>query len=469
MARRMPLERGDDLEVEVTADSMSVRSSETAAVVLVRGEHHGMVQLRFGRGRAGVDVSVQPGAVLAVITDQARAAGVDPNRWMAQVLDAVIRWCPELTWCRGTDGLASALGAFTHPLLGEAYRRGGSPITDVPRWASSVLRSSTPDEAVRGLLGSPPNRRLTRVLAAGLLSGDGRVDLGPLAFAVAAARVVSADDLSNVIEAASRSGRRDRPLEVEEVRAIRTGLGHYPASRRAGLLVDAATNHGPIVLATVMARFAWVADRAPAPLPTRVAPLLALCDRLVPVLAPPRPIERVPEPSSAPVVDAPVADTPVAATRPAVVPEPVMPVRAPRRVALVERAAPVRAGTTPMRAPPTSGARLERWAVPAALRPVDRLRHRDLSFSVPTSAAELAWWSRQLHNCLDTFALAAARERSWLVGIHRDDLLIGCVEVCPRTRRIRQALGPRNRPLPASVHDATVAVLTQAGLVASST
>jgi hypothetical protein len=101
----------------------------------------------------------------------------------------------------------------------------------------------------------------------------------------------------------------------------------------------------------------------------------------------------------------------------------------------------------------------QRWSVPRALQVVDRQLFRGLRFLVPTSTTELSLWGARLHNCLDTYARAAAADTSWLVGIERDDLLIGCVEIVPTTRRVRQALGPRNRPLAAAVQQSTLEFL----------
>jgi hypothetical protein len=99
------------------------------------------------------------------------------------------------------------------------------------------------------------------------------------------------------------------------------------------------------------------------------------------------------------------------------------------------------------------------------LQTISGYQRDGLTFCVPTSMSELDWWSRQLHNCLDSFAAAAAHQRSWLIGIRRDDELIGCVEICPSTRRLRQAQGPRNRALPMAVYDTTIAALGQFGLL----
>lgn len=103
----------------------------------------------------------------------------------------------------------------------------------------------------------------------------------------------------------------------------------------------------------------------------------------------------------------------------------------------------------------------QRWGVPRPLQTIDRAMFRGLRFLVATSTTELSLWGARLHNCLDTYARAAAADTSWLVGIERDDLLIGCVEIVPTTRQIRQALGPRNRPLPRAVHQSTLEFLLQ--------
>ena len=56
-----------------------------------------------------------------------------------------------------------------------------------------------------------------------------------------------------------------------------------------------------------------------------------------------------------------------------------------------------------------------------------------------------------LHNCVGDFGNAMAAGHSWVIGIEKDDHIIGCAEVSPEDRQVRQALGPRNRPLPTAV------------------
>lgn len=95
-------------------------------------------------------------------------------------------------------------------------------------------------------------------------------------------------------------------------------------------------------------------------------------------------------------------------------------------------------------APPT------RWTVPSALLIINGYRHAGLSYQVPTTAAELERWASILDNCLADYVRAAATSTAWLIGVFRDDVIVGCVEIRPRTREVRQAVGEHNRPLDAS-------------------
>ena len=461
-----------DLDIGRDGDSPKIRLSPTTGIGLGQTSHGRSVTLQFGRAGAGVDVSVQPGAVLAVVDDHARAVGMDPNRWRTAILRAVRDWNPDLDWCPVQPHLlATALGASTHPILALAYQRGCAPVTDIPRWASPILRTGNPTEATRRLTGGDTTRRLTRSFASALV-GDARVRFDPLALAVAAAGLINVDELANVLEAAATSERCGPNLGGEQIRTIRAGLRTYPESRRGALLVDVATQHDGATLASTMTRLAWIADRAPQPLPIRLDGLIELCDRLVPVIAPPQaPVATsAPPPMSAPVprsaasrpgqaalVVAPTATA--TATRPA--PTTVAPVPDRARASARQRAA----AETPRLAPNGTGPRLTRWPIPVGLRQVAGHQRDGLTLCVPTSIRELAWWGRQLHNCLDSYASAAAHERSWLIGIRRDDEMIGCLEVCPRTRRLRQALGPRNRPLAARVYDTTTSALADLGVM----
>jgi hypothetical protein len=80
---------------------------------------------------------------------------------------------------------------------------------------------------------------------------------------------------------------------------------------------------------------------------------------------------------------------------------------------------------------------------------------------VPTTATELERWASILDNCLADFVRAAATNTAWLVGVFRDDVIIGCVEIRPRTREVRQAVGEHNRPLDSSTLERVIQALAR--------
>jgi len=472
----VPFEREvQGLELVATERALTLRISPRAGIRFTSHDGSGHVRLLFGTHSHGPDVSVQPAAVVKMLDDHGRVAGVDPNRWRVEALRALREWSPGLAWVPLDPAkLGVAVGAFTHPLLASVYREGRATLGEVPRWASPVLRAPSPTAAARELCGARTNRRLTRVLAASLLGHGELVDLGPLALGVCASDLVSLDELANVIEAAAGPDRPLLRLPSDDLAAARTALRAWPEHRRGSLLLDVARRHDAAALTATMTRLRWVIESAPRPLPTRLAEVDTLCDRLIPVLAPPahrppraeprhrEPGLREPAPESH---GRPGGNEPGhTALRPArgeegLRPAGLLPEAEP------PRARPRRPGARGRVAPQATRPDIDRWDIPQVLRPVHDQVHGELRFCVPTSAEELRWWSRQLGNCLDTFAAAAAAQRSWLVGIRRDDLLIGCVEVCPRTRNVRQAQGPRQRALPPPVYDTTIAMLRQHGIL----
>jgi hypothetical protein len=99
------------------------------------------------------------------------------------------------------------------------------------------------------------------------------------------------------------------------------------------------------------------------------------------------------------------------------------------------------------------------WAVPPPLVPASGFRWGPVELVVPTSTAELRRWGMLLNNCLGDYSAAVVAGRSWLVGVRRDELLIGCAEIEPGRRTIRQLVGAHNQPLPPHVRDHVVEAL----------
>lgn len=420
---------------------------------------HVSAHLTFATGRISADVSLQPGSVVRQVDQAARESDVDPNRWRLAVLAAVHSWTDRLSWCpHDASRLVTAVGALTHPLLGPVYREGRQPLGEIPRWAAPLLRHLDVADAARALVDHSATRRVTRSLAASLLEGpEGHVGLGPLGLAVIGQGHLSSDQAANLLDVRMPGHPGTWPT-VDDVRLCRDGLRLYPPARVPTLLMDVALHHDAKALATAMTQLWWVRDRLDHTLPVRLDDVRELCGRLVPVLAPAAtspPADTTPRPAAAVARPPRTATTPaptVAATRAAVT-------AAPRRHAM------------PMTAPHTAarGAAPQRWPVPSALMGVHQQRHDDLHFTVPTSQPELASWGRRLHNCLDTYARAMVEERSWLIGVEHDDQLVGCIEVAPTTRSVRQALGPRNRPLPPWVHERALQFLLAMGVIRTTT
>jgi hypothetical protein len=455
-----------------------------------RAPHHTRACLAYGGWLAVPDVSAQPGAIVRQLHLSAREHAVDPNRWQHLVLSALRTWHGSLDWCQH---LLAGIGAITHPLLGPVYERGHAPSAELPRWGTDVLRQHTAADAARTLC-SEPNRRLTRSLAASLTCRPPHepIDFTPLGWAVAAADLVDPDILATLLDTHREQPAPAAPLptgtgtglagnaepdaptampSVDDVATVRRGIRHWPRDRRSALLLDAARNHGMSDFVTALTHLIWVRDRIDQALPVRVDDLRALCRRHVPVLAPAgaatathdsastgtgtaapaarRPRRATPPEPTAGVLDLPHTPTDApAATRPrrrSLLPS--QPLGAPRHHPLS-----ITAGTPLLDV---------RWTIPEPLLGLHRHHRNGITFEIATSAFELRTWGQQLRNCLGSFAAAAHSGSSWLIGLSRDEVLIGCVEVHPQQRRVVQATGVANRALPLWVQRTIIDVLHQ--------
>lgn len=301
---------------------------------------------------------------------------------------------------------------------------------------------------------------------------------------------------------------------VDDVAAVRNGIRHWPRERRGALLLDAARAHTMADLATLLTQLGWIRDRVDQALPVRVDDLRTLCRRHVPVLAP------TPPPTASGRTDGATApsDTDETAGTPAAGRS-----HAARRTGRAAHAADTtsvddtsvdrtrvtatpgtasRPGTTRATAvatvttgtvttgPGTDGAATPRtrrrallpaqpmgaprlpstvtpgtpiadvrWPIPPALLTLHRHVRNGITFDVPTSALELRDWGLQMRNCIGSFSDAMYAGHTWLVGLRRDDVLIGCVEINPHSRRVVQATGHANRALPLWVQRTVVDTL----------
>lgn len=416
------------LTVTSSSDQLDISFPQGGtAIRLTRHGHHAGVRLVFVGGRSTVDVSFQPGAIVREIDLAARDHGIGPQTWQQQALLAVLDWWGGLAWCaREPHMLLAAIGAVTHPLLGPAYERGHEALSEIPRWASPVLRCTDPLSAAR-TLEPTATRRTARALASSLVArheGE-QVELGGLAAACCGAGLLSADQLANVLEIAPP----ERPAPVvttEEMRTARTGLEPYPADRATDLLCDALRTADIPTLAGVLKQFTWVAGRVPRPLPSRLRDLQSVCLRHVPI------VDATPQT--------------LAARRE----------EERRHMMGLARAVP----DTPDDDPAPL-----RWTIPRALLVINGYRHAGLSYQVPTSSTELEQWAGILSNCLGDYSRAAASRMAWLIGVFRDDLLIGCLEIRPSTREVRQAVGDRNQPLDPTTLDHVLRALARCDVI----
>lgn len=439
---------GDGLLASSTADRLDIRLPVDGLGVsfLVEGSRV-RVGLQFAISGSGIDVSFQPGAVTHQIHQAARDAGHDPNRWLLLVLKELRAWSGRLDWCpQRADMLGAALGALAYPLLRPVYERGHSALGEIPRWARPVLSECEVMAAAR-VLDPRASRHLGRALAASLVVGEAPTapTLEPLAFAVLAAGLVPVDELARVVEVPVPAGERTLP-NPQQIDEARNALLLWPDDRRSLLVRDMVRSSSPLECVDLLRRFWWVREQATRPLPIRWEDLVVQCRRLVPVIPGPATGMRGARTDERGLVDASAL---VADQRPDT-----------RRR---QRAAGARRIETPRAAPAVRGhmgdERRMWWPIPDELALAEGLQFDGVSLEVATHAEQLARWGRTLRNCLADFAVSAASGQSWLIGIHHNRTLVGCVEVAPRDRSVRQILGERNRPLPMWLRQAVLEAL----------
>lgn len=392
----------------------------------------------------GIDVSGQPGVVAAAAAGCPTVGGVPAAAHAARVATGLCTRGGAWTVPPAQAGdLCAVLGGASFPLLGAAYERGAAALRHVPRWAHSALRSRRPADAARAGFGAKATRATARALAVSLWSGPGAPPtLAGLALALAGAAVLEPDELVAVLAAAAGN---DAPCSTDDVRRLGSAVvtwGRHPAAR---LLKDAAADRdrtsGLLQAARVWEQQGrhWSGRVA-----GRVDDLTEGLRAMMPV-DPGPPAPRPPRARRAASTrdearrdrdqrtgrtSAVAAGPEVEIARPAVSHRPLRP------------PVPLRAGDTgPI---PVDG----------RLRPLDGTTIGDLRLVLPRTTTELAAWGARLHNCLATYATAARSGVSLLIGVEHHDRLRYCVEL-DRSGRVRQFLGPRNRP-PDAAHEQAV-------------
>ena len=376
------------------------------------------VRLTFGRHALGADVSVQPGAVVAVVDEEARAARADRNVWRRDMARVLLEWSTRLDASVDyADDLCAVVGAVTHPLLAELYARGAEPLSDIPRWAAPVFSVLSARDAAE-VICAAPTRRLIRALVASLEPVEGLIDLCPLALVIAAGRNRSADVLANLLEAGTPGYPVRMVPTVDDVAVIARVLRDQPDDRVGLLLIDAMEDAPRLVreLRLLDSRRAQLPDL----LPMRLDDLSTLRGRFVPALA-----------------------------------DPVTPQPQRQRQRREE----------PLPAPRAPLATSHHWPVPIELSPLDGARLNGLRLVVPTSAVQLADWGSRLRNCLADYRNALATGRTWVIGVEVNGVLAGAIEVSPRTRRLRQAFGTANTRLPREVRREALVLLRGHGVI----
>jgi hypothetical protein len=423
-----------------------------------------------------IDVSLQPGVlgqVLPVGTGPSApgTAGATVAGWVTSLVGTSYSWRPSDP--AGLGPVATVGGAVL-PLLGNAYDRGASTLTEIPRWAAPVLSGATPLDAVRTGFGRAGTRAVARALVGGLVAAAagppagatrlgrdraGRVALFRVAAALMGEGTLEPDRLARVLSTDGPAHPQEQWPDSERIavgRAVAKRLGPVGAER---LLIDAVSSvDGPTVLADVCRLFSSVSDRLPNRPAHRLEELRDECRALLPI--DPDPVaggwsrHRL---SPSTIRRQPVAGAPTPQSRVAIAgggPVAARPIAAARTHARVAPAAPT-IGIAPN----------EPLVYPPSLAAV----HGDdtgsgLRLVLPRTTSELVAWGRRLHSCVGSFGSAVAAGLSVLVGVERDGTLRYCIEVAP-DRTVRQFLGERNAAVPRWVATTVCARLAALGLL----
>ncbi len=406
-----------------------------AALSVDQTEGRARLGLAFFGGDRIVDVSIQPGAWVGRIRQSASRFGANPDRWEAEIRRELLSggssegwWTPASVDPESLD-LVGLAARSAWPLL----RHCTDDVREIPRWATGLLRGPDPVSAVRRQFHTRASRPLIRAVAQQL---SGSVDWWTLA-CVLACHSLDADRSARLLDPIEEAASPTHVCSVEQFRMLERLLGDQPPATVLRFL-RSADEGGPRRILRSLDQWRRAADRV-----GEIPPTVAEAERRIIAMGEPRPATMA-IPASAPVAE-PVIDL-VASD----VPELLRPLAASGEREPWQRArhAP-RAGDVEI---PTAFDH-SMWD-----RAYHRERHGRVDLLLPADPAHLVEWSRLLRNCLDDYVPAVAARQCTVLAVRVDEVIVGAVEVDP-TGRVRQLMGPANRPLASWVDDAVMGIV----------
>lgn len=388
-----------------------------------------------------VDVSVQPAAACEVLRDAGQRTSSSASAIEAAVRSALLEargrcdsWAPP-------DGasLLAGFGGAAFPLLAAVYDAGAAPVREVPRWAEPVVAARTARDGAIAAFGDRTTRPVVRALAEALQPGaSNEVDFSNLALAMIGTDVLEPDRLARVLSTPRVAHPASHLPDPSTLDAARRTVAAWGAFRAERVLLDAATSTDGVKLLLESVRYCrQLRGQSPAALPNRLAELHDAYRSRV---------------ATAPRVQVQPVVRPVQPRRAASRAEPQRPQH---RIFAPSTTLPPVAADSPLQISPTAAALHGRT-------------FGNLTFTVPRTAGDLQRWGRILSNCLGDFGPAAAAGRTTIIGIEQSNILAFALEI-RSDGTIRQFAGRSNRAPDQATRNATVRILTAAGVLCPAT
>lgn len=445
-------------------------------------------------GRAPTDLSAQPGAIRALLAEQAGGGlSVTATEVAARVADHIDDhggWTP--TGPRRRNLVTVLLGG-AFPLAGSAMTLGAGPVDELPRWAVPALRERTAADAARIAFGTRATRPVVAALARSLVpspttagpgdraeqgpepnpSGLPSIALMPLALACMAADALEPDRLAVVLRATDHHHPPPSWPRNDDVALVRATAPSLGATRLERMLVDAAaTADGPVRLVETVRMWRSVHQLLHGRIPTRLADVADCCRAAMPT----DPVDR---PSLVRGWSPPSRGAPRLGPRSTgAVGAPPRPRRAPTAVRgpigrpLIAEPGPAPPARAPHHQPRVPPPGLDLPMAPteviprdAATRAIDGLDTGGYTLRVPRTGRDLQSWGERMGNCLATYTSAAMAGRSTIVGVFSDHRIVACMEIDP-SQRVRQFVGRANTPPDPALEAEVLGTLRRHGVVA---